>query len=175
MRSTPVKDLLPEKPPGEKKLDETEVEQDISEIEKEVKNVQFEQETFDENTIPTDVDMTDEMMTIGDEIDSMRSELNELRQKAESSATVTTPRSPPYVEGGGNIFEDVLKFSRIDDMIEIVSLISVYVLFMRNSLHELIDNLIPYIFYPYTPILKGVLFLFAFRIVRFTLAKALKK
>lgn len=171
MRSTPVKDLLPEKPNGEKKLDETEVEQDISEIEKEVKNVQFEQQDAYDDTVPTGVDMT-EMMSIGDEIDSMRSELNELRQKAETSATVTTPVA--HVEGG-NIFEDVFKFSRIDDMIEIVSLVSVYVLFMRNSLHELIDNLIPYIFYPYTPILKGVLFLFAFRIVRFTLKKALKK
>lgn len=169
MRSTPVKDLLPEKPNGEKKLDETEVEQDISEIEKEVKNVQFEQQDTYDDTVPNDIDMT-EMMTIGDEIDSMRSELNELRQKTETS--VSAPVA--HVEGS-NIFEDVFKFSRIDDMIEIVSLVSVYVLFMRNSLHELIDNLIPYIFYPYTPILKGVLFLFAFRIVRFALEKALKK
>lgn len=159
MKSTPIEDLIE----GDSVTDE-EVERDISRISDDIRN-----SSTNENADSQ----------LQSEIESMRSQLQELKQQ---NNPIPSPALPPastkiqvgFDESDDSIFESVLRYKKVDDIIEIVSLISVYVIFTMNAFIEFIDNMIPFMFYNYNPIIKGVLFVIVYRIINFFLKKLFK-
>jgi len=169
MRSTPVEHLLDDR--GESIPDEDDMEKDISEIEDDIKNSKADVDVVDVDVhvdVGSGLGIDLQTEGISHEIDTMRNELKRLKQE-------TRTTRPEYRQNEGNIFDAILKYRKIDDFIEIVSLLSVYILFTLNTLNEVTDNLIPYMFYQYSPLIKGLVFVIAFRFIRFSLQKLLKK
>ncbi len=160
MKSTPIEELIE----GDSVTDEEEVERDITRISDDIRN-----SSTNENADSQ----------LQSEIESMRSQLQELKQQ---NNPIPSPALPPastnsqlgFDESDDSIFESVLKYKKVDDIIEIVSLISVYVIFTMNAFIEFIDNMIPFMFYNYNPIIKGVLFVIVYRIINFFLKKLFK-
>lgn len=159
MKSTPIEDLIE----GDSVTDE-EVERDISRISDDIIN-----SSTNENT----------GSQLQSEIESMRSQLEQLKQQnnpipSPALAQASTKIQAALDESDDSIFESVLKYKKVDDIIEIVSLISVYVIFTMNVFIEFIDNMIPFMFYNYNPIIKGVLFVIVYRTINFFLKKLFK-
>lgn len=159
MKSTPIEDLIE----GDSVTDE-EVERDISRISDDIIN-----SSTNENT----------GSQLQSEIESMRSQLEQLKQQnnpipSPALAQASTKMQAALDESDDSIFESVLKYKKVDDIIEIVSLISVYVIFTMNVFIEFIDNMIPFMFYNYNPIIKGVLFVIVYRTINFFLKKLFK-
>lgn len=160
MKSTPIEDLID----GDSVTDEEEVERDISRISDDIRN-----SSTNENA----------GSQLQSEIEYMRSQLEELKQQnnpipSPALAQASTKTQAELDESDDSIFESVLKYKRVDDIIEIVSLISVYVIFTMNVFIEFIDNMIPFMFYNYNPIIKGVLFVIVYRTINFFLKKLFK-
>lgn len=158
MKSTPIEDLI-----DESVTDEEEMERDISSIANDIKN----SSTMHESGVQ-----------FQNEIDSMRNQLEELKRQQNQGAppppSTSTATKIRVVEEAENIFESIFRYKKIEDIIEIVSLICVYVIFTLNAFVDFIDNMIPYMFYHYNPIIKGLLFVIVYRAINFFLIKLLK-
>lgn len=159
MKSTPIGDVLED----ESTTDEEEMERDISSISEDIRN-----------SSPI-YDNSGEQFQ--NEILSMRNQLEELKRQ-KNNETVSLPQTnatkKQIEEGESNIFEEVFRYKKTNDVIEIVSLITVYVIFTLNAFVELIDNMIPFMFYNYNPIIKGILFVVMYRSINYFLRKLLK-
>ena len=169
MKSTPIEDLLEE----ESVTDEDEMERDISRISEDIRKSNA---AYDEARA-----------SFQNEILSMRNQLEELKrmQNGGTSAqtSVQTP-APTTVKASasssrveeveGNIFDEIFRYKRTDDVIEIVSLITVYVIFTLNAFVDFVDNCIPFMFYQYNALIKGVLFVIVYRGIQFFLKKLFK-
>lgn len=175
MKSTPIEDLLE----GESVTDEDEMERDISSISEDIRKSNA---AYDEAGA-----------SFQNEILSMRSQLEELKRlqnggtaaqtsTSQSSVQTTAPttvkasapssRVEEVVEG--NILDEIFRYKRTDDVIEIVSLITVYVIFTLNAFVDFVDNCIPFMFYQYNALIKGVLFVIVYRGIQFFLKKLFK-
>lgn len=159
MKSTPIENLIDD----ESVTDEEEMERDISSIANDIKNSSTMQESG---------------VQFQNEIDSMRNQLEELKKQQNQGAppppSTSTATKIRVVEEAENIFESIFRYKKIEDIIEIVSLICVYVIFTLNAFVDFIDNMIPYMFYNYNPIIKGLLFVIVYRAINFFLIKLLK-
>lgn len=158
MKSTPIQDLLD----GESITDEEEMERDISSISEDIRN-----------SSAMIYDSSGEEMK--NEIASMRNQLEEMkRQQNNETKPTKTTKIKINEDEGNNIFEEIFRYKQIDDIIEIVSLITVYVIFTLNAFVEFIDNMVPYMFYHYNPIIKGILFVLVYRSINFFIKKLFK-
>ena len=173
MKSTPIEDLLEE----ESVTDEDEMERDISRISEDIRKSNA---AYDEAGA-----------NFQNEILSMRSQLEELKRmqnggtatQTSVQTSVQTP-APTTVKASasssrveeveGNIFDEIFRYKRTDDVIEIVSLITVYVIFTLNAFVDFVDNCIPFMFYQYNALIKGVLFVIVYRGIQFFLKKLFK-
>lgn len=158
MKSTPIQDLLE----NESITDEEEMERDISSISEDIRNSH---EVYDHSSDQLQMEMV-----------SLRNQLEEMKrqQNNETTPMPTKKTKIKITENEGNIFEDIFRYRQVDDIIEIVSLIMVYVLFTLNAFVEFIDNMIPFMLYNYNPIIKGVLFVLVYRGIHFFMKKLLK-
>ena len=107
------------------------------------------------------------------EMASLRNQLEQMKRQ-QNTETTPLPTKIKASDMEGNIFEEIFRYKQVDDAIEIVSLIMVYVLFTLNAFVEFVDNMIPYMFYNYIPIIKGVLFVLVYRGINFFMRKLFK-
>ena len=154
MKSTPIQDLLE----NESITDEEEMERDISQISEDIRNSN---EVYDNSSDQLQMEMT-----------SLRNQLEQMKRQQDAETTPLPTKKASEMEG--NIFEEIFRYKQVEDVIEIVSLIMVYVLFTLNAFVEFVDNMIPYMFYNYNPIIKGVLFVLVYRGINFFMRKLFK-
>lgn len=155
MKSTPIQDLLE----NESITDEDEMERDISSISEDIRNSN---EVYDHSSDQIQMEMA-----------SLRNQLEQMKRQ-QNTETTPLPTKIKASDMEGNIFEEIFRYKQVDDAIEIVSLIMVYVLFTLNAFVEFVDNMIPYMFYNYIPIIKGVLFVLVYRGINFFMRKLFK-
>lgn len=155
MRSTPVEDLIDI---GGSIADEDTVENDI---------VQLQNDIRDSGSYDTP--------KFQSEINEMRNELDMLKKKnkdeAGAASTATSSDKQANDSDESATFEDVFRYKKKKDVLEIVCLLTVYVVFSLNNVNEIIDNLIPFMFYNYTLLIKGVLFILTYRSLKVFLGK----
>ena len=155
MRSTPVEDLIDI---GGSIADEDTVENDI---------VQLQNDIRDSGSYDTP--------KFQNEINEMRNELDMLKKKnkdeAGAASTATSSDKQANDSDESATFEDVFRYKKKKDVLEIVCLLTVYVIFSLNNVNEIIDNLIPFMFYNYTLLIKGVLFILTYRSLKVFLGK----
>lgn len=157
MKSTPIQDLLE----NESITDEDEMERDISSISEDIRNSN---EVYDHSSDQIQMEMA-----------SLRNQLEQMKRQQNTETTpLPTKIKIKASDMEGNIFEEIFRYKQVEDVIEIVSLIMVYVLFTLNAFVEFVDNMIPYMFYNYIPIIKGVLFVLVYRGINFFMRKLFK-
>lgn len=147
MRSTPVEDLIEN---SDSITDEDVIENDIVQLQNDIRESSYESPQFQ------------------NEINQMRSELEELKAR-ERNKVPSKPTEIP--EDSNSMIEDIFRYKKKKDLLEIICLLAVYVLFSLNNVNEIIDNLIPYMFYNYTLLIKGVLFILLYRSLNVFLGK----
>lgn len=147
MRSTPVEDLIEN---SDSITDEDVIENDIVQLQNDIRESSYESPQFQ------------------NEINQMRSELEELKAQDKNKV----PSKPTEIpEDSNSMIEDIFRYKKKKDLLEIICLLAVYVLFSLNNVNEIIDNLIPYMFYNYTLLIKGVLFILLYRSLNVFLGK----